>query len=276
MKGVRHGRAEDDGARRRASRHDRRACRSTRSRRSLARCSSSTRPTCALNQAGVVVRARRIQGGRGDTVDQAAAGRPRRAARRSSRSTSAFNVEVDIAAGRLSCARHRSRARASGSRDPRRGAPATAPLRKLFSKEQRAFYKEHAPAGIDLDDLAGRSARRSSSSPSFTPHGRLGPPVRRGALALPGRHRASSSCRPSACRRRGLPGRRRDAADVPRRAAASPSGRHAADEDQDARSSSSAPSCARRAPPGPRTSPSAGRGSTKTARSSSPNADEDD
>ena len=28
------------------------------------------------------------------------------------------------------------------------------PLRKLFSKEQRAFYEEHAPAGIDLDDLS--------------------------------------------------------------------------------------------------------------------------
>ena len=27
------------------------------------------------------------------------------------------------------------------------------PLRKLFSKEQRAFYDEHAPAGIGLDDL---------------------------------------------------------------------------------------------------------------------------
>ncbi len=27
------------------------------------------------------------------------------------------------------------------------------PIRKLFSKEQRAFYAEHAPAGIGLDDL---------------------------------------------------------------------------------------------------------------------------
>jgi hypothetical protein len=27
------------------------------------------------------------------------------------------------------------------------------PLRKLFSKEQRAFFAEHAPAGIELDDL---------------------------------------------------------------------------------------------------------------------------
>ena len=27
------------------------------------------------------------------------------------------------------------------------------PIRKLFSKEQRAFYAEHAPEGIGLDDL---------------------------------------------------------------------------------------------------------------------------
>jgi hypothetical protein len=28
------------------------------------------------------------------------------------------------------------------------------PVRKLFSKEQRAFYREHAPDGLELDDLA--------------------------------------------------------------------------------------------------------------------------
>ena len=28
------------------------------------------------------------------------------------------------------------------------------PLRKLFSKAQRAFYADHAPDGIELDDLA--------------------------------------------------------------------------------------------------------------------------
>ena len=28
------------------------------------------------------------------------------------------------------------------------------PIRKLFSKEQRAFYEAHAPEGIALDDLA--------------------------------------------------------------------------------------------------------------------------
>ena len=28
------------------------------------------------------------------------------------------------------------------------------PLRKLFSKEQRALYTAHAPAGVELDDLS--------------------------------------------------------------------------------------------------------------------------
>ena len=27
------------------------------------------------------------------------------------------------------------------------------PLRKLFSKDQRTFYEQHAPAGVELDDL---------------------------------------------------------------------------------------------------------------------------
>ena len=27
-------------------------------------------------------------------------------------------------------------------------------IRKLFTKEQRAFYREHAPEGLELDDLS--------------------------------------------------------------------------------------------------------------------------
>jgi hypothetical protein len=30
----------------------------------------------------------------------------------------------------------------------------TRPLHKLFSKDQRAFYAEHAPKGIELEDLS--------------------------------------------------------------------------------------------------------------------------
>ena len=42
------------------------------------------------------------------------------------------------------------------------------PLRKLFSKEQRAFYAAHAPEGIGLDDLA-------LLGPIFVLKGRLEP-----------------------------------------------------------------------------------------------------
>jgi hypothetical protein len=40
-------------------------------------------------------------------------------------------------------------------RTPRSGSAstATAAIRKLFTKEQRAFYKVHAPDGLSLDDL---------------------------------------------------------------------------------------------------------------------------
>ena len=41
-----------------------------------------------------------------------------------------------------------------GTSDVWNAVTGTAALRKLFSKEQRAFYTAHAPDGIGLDDLA--------------------------------------------------------------------------------------------------------------------------
>jgi len=40
-----------------------------------------------------------------------------------------------------------------GSTDVRRAVAGDLPVRKLFSKEQRAFYAAHAPDGVALDDL---------------------------------------------------------------------------------------------------------------------------
>jgi hypothetical protein len=40
-----------------------------------------------------------------------------------------------------------------GSNDVRRCVAGERPIRRLFSKEQRAFYKAHAPSDIVLDDL---------------------------------------------------------------------------------------------------------------------------
>jgi hypothetical protein len=42
---------------------------------------------------------------------------------------------------------------AGGIDDAREVAQGSRPIRKLFSKQQRAFFAEHAPEGVGLDDL---------------------------------------------------------------------------------------------------------------------------
>ena len=62
-----------------------------------------------------------------------------------------FNVEVDAMPGGFVCS-----ASFKGSADNsaiKETAGGDRPIRKLFSKEQRAFYAAHAPEGIDLDGL---------------------------------------------------------------------------------------------------------------------------
>jgi hypothetical protein len=63
-----------------------------------------------------------------------------------------FNVEVDAMPGGYVCS-----ASFKGSADNtaiREAATGDRPIRKLFSKEQRAFYEAHAPDGIELDSLS--------------------------------------------------------------------------------------------------------------------------
>jgi hypothetical protein len=43
---------------------------------------------------------------------------------------------------------------AASNDDIKAAAAGELPIRKLFSKEQRSFYAEHAPGGLDLDQLA--------------------------------------------------------------------------------------------------------------------------
>ena len=107
-------------------------------------------PDLALNKAGVVVRARRIQGGKGDTVIKL---RPVNPADLSPeiRADASFNVEVDVLPGGYVCsASFKGKSDGAQIWDAVRGGR---PLRKLFSKPQRAFYQQHAPKGIDLDGL---------------------------------------------------------------------------------------------------------------------------
>ena len=107
-------------------------------------------PDLALNRAGIVVRARRTQGGRGDTVIKLRPVEPADLPA-SLRRQADFNVEVDVLPGGFVCsASFKGRSTGDDVRDAATGALS---LRRLFSKTQRQFYKEHAPSGIALDDL---------------------------------------------------------------------------------------------------------------------------
>jgi hypothetical protein len=108
-------------------------------------------PDLALDKAGVVVRARRIQGRTGDSViklrpldpDQLDA---------DVRRLSGFGVEVDAIPGGFVCSgRLKCDADSDAIRQAMLGERA---LRKLYTKEQRALFRNHAPDGIELDDLS--------------------------------------------------------------------------------------------------------------------------
>ena len=108
-------------------------------------------PDLALNEAGVVARARRIQGRDADSVVKL---RPVVPAELPAdvRRLPGFGVEVDAMPSGYVC---------SGSL--KGTLPADAVLRsvsgakrlsKLFSKEQKAFFAAHAPSGLTIDDLS--------------------------------------------------------------------------------------------------------------------------
>lgn len=107
-------------------------------------------PDLALNNAGLVVRARRIQGGRGDTVIKL---RPVVPAELPDdlRTSGSLGVEVDMLPGGYVCSAS-FKGRTTGQ-DIRDAIAGDLPLRKVFSREQRAFFKDRAPAGITLDGL---------------------------------------------------------------------------------------------------------------------------
>jgi hypothetical protein len=62
-----------------------------------------------------------------------------------------FGVELDAMPGGHVCSA--SMKGTLGKSDALEYIRGGKPLRKLFSKEQRVFYEEHAPAGVGLDDL---------------------------------------------------------------------------------------------------------------------------
>src|SRR5262245_29379800 len=108
-------------------------------------------PELALNAAGVVARARRIQGRPGDTVVKLRPVDPDTLPAELRLSPN-VGVEVDAMPGGYVC---------SASLKEKAAAPAvravaagTAPIRSIFSKEQRAFFGAHAPDGLKLKDLS--------------------------------------------------------------------------------------------------------------------------
>jgi hypothetical protein len=104
----------------------------------------------ALDRAGVVVRARRTQGAPDDNVVKLRPVVPAQLPEHL-RTRPDFVVEVDAMPGAFVCSgSFKGEARASVAEV----AAGKQPIRKLFSKPQRAFFAEHAPDGVELDDLA--------------------------------------------------------------------------------------------------------------------------
>jgi hypothetical protein len=107
-------------------------------------------PDLTLNQAGLVVRARRIQRKPGDSVVKL---RPVVPSRLSPdlREAVGFGVEVDAMPGGFVCS---ARMKAPADDDLVRNVfLGRAGVHTLFTKRQRRLFADHAPDGIGLDDL---------------------------------------------------------------------------------------------------------------------------
>jgi hypothetical protein len=108
-------------------------------------------PDLALDKHGVVVRARRVQGRGDDSVVKLRTIVPGKLPESVRRSQSMV-VEVDAMPGGYVCsASFKGRL---GTTDVQRAVAGERGIRKLFSKEQRAFFDEHAPDGVELDALS--------------------------------------------------------------------------------------------------------------------------
>ena len=108
-------------------------------------------PDLALDRSGVVVRARRIQGRDSDSTVKLRPVVPSEVPARF-RDSSQFVVEVDAMPGGYVCSGSMKHALPPGAVLP--STTGERPLRKLFSKEQRAFLAACAPDGPSIDDLS--------------------------------------------------------------------------------------------------------------------------
>jgi hypothetical protein len=108
-------------------------------------------PDLTLYQHGVVPRARRIQNKPSDSVIKLRPVVPAELPREI-RKSPAFGVEVDAMPGGFVCSG--SLKGELGTTEVREVAVGGGRISSLFSKEQRAFYSQHAPVGLELDDLS--------------------------------------------------------------------------------------------------------------------------
>jgi len=108
-------------------------------------------PDLRLNRQGVIVRARRVQGREDDSVVKLRPVVPDELPAQL-RAAPEMVVELDAMPGGYVCsASMKARLKgAAGVKKRLRGKRATS---KLFTKPQRRFYEQHAPADLALDDL---------------------------------------------------------------------------------------------------------------------------
>jgi hypothetical protein len=107
-------------------------------------------PDLILNTHGVVVRARRVQAKTGDSVVKLRPLVPDEIPR-DVRRAPGFGVEVDAMPGGFVCSG--AMKAEVDNQAVREVVSRRRPLRKLFTKQQRALYEAHAPDGVGLDDL---------------------------------------------------------------------------------------------------------------------------
>jgi hypothetical protein len=102
-----------------------------------------------LSRAGVVLRARRARKG-GDSIVKLRPVVPAELPRWLRRADG-FRIELDAMPGTFVCSGSlKQRVSNADVKEVFQGKRA---IRKLFSREQRAFYAEHAPTGLGLDEL---------------------------------------------------------------------------------------------------------------------------
>jgi hypothetical protein len=107
-------------------------------------------PDLTLFANGVVTRARRTQGDDDDTVVKLRPAEPKTLPPEV-RDSKNLKIEMDVTRGSYVVSASLKGARRPGA--VREAIIGGRPLEKLFTKEQRAFFAEHAPAGVGWEDL---------------------------------------------------------------------------------------------------------------------------